>query len=76
MDYEVDSILDHWFGESPEDSDDERNRIKYLYTPLRAMERELVELRKQVAEQSWRDNPDRSGGQFTEDEIDNHGRWI
>ena len=26
--------------------------------------------------QSWRLNPDRSGGQFTEDEINNHGRWI
>jgi hypothetical protein len=26
-------------------------------------------------EQSWRDNPDRSGGQFTQDEIDNAGRW-
>ena len=26
-------------------------------------------------EQSWRDNPDRSGGQFTQDEIDNANRW-
>ncbi len=26
-------------------------------------------------EQSWRDNPDRSGGQFTQDEIDNASRW-
>jgi hypothetical protein len=25
---------------------------------------------------SWRENPDRMGGQFTQDEIDNHGRWI
>lgn len=24
---------------------------------------------------SWIDNPDRSGGQFTQDEIDNAGRW-
>lgn len=29
-----------------------------------------------AAEQSWRNNPDRMGGQFTQDEIDNHGRWI
>ena len=76
MDYEVDSILDNWFGESPEHSDDERNRIKHLYAPLRAMEQELIRLRKQVSEQSWRDNPDRAGGQFTQDEIDTHGRWI
>ncbi len=25
--------------------------------------------------QSWRDNPDRSGGQFTQEEIDNANRW-
>jgi hypothetical protein len=26
-------------------------------------------------EQSWRDNPDRMGGQFTQDEIDNTSAW-
>ena len=26
-------------------------------------------------EQSWRDNPDRMGGQFTQDEIDNSEKW-
>ena len=26
-------------------------------------------------EQSWRENPDRSGGQFTQEEIDNANRW-
>lgn len=26
-------------------------------------------------EQSWRDNPDRMGGQFTQDEIDRSGGW-
>ena len=26
-------------------------------------------------EQSWRDNPDRSGGQFTQDEINRAGEW-
>ena len=31
---------------------------------------------EQTVEQSWRLNPDRSGGQFTQDEIDSHGRWI
>ena len=25
---------------------------------------------------SWTTNPDRMGGQFTQDEIDNSGRWI
>ena len=26
-------------------------------------------------EQSWRDSPDRMGGQFTQEEIDNANRW-
>ena len=26
-------------------------------------------------EQSWRDNPDRMGGQFSQDEIDNADKW-
>ena len=26
-------------------------------------------------EQSWRDNPDRMGGQFTQDEINRAGEW-
>jgi len=26
-------------------------------------------------EQSWRDNPDRMGGQFTQEEIDRSGGW-
>jgi hypothetical protein len=26
-------------------------------------------------EQSWRDNPDRMGGQFTQEEIDNASAW-
>lgn len=43
---------------------------------------ELYEILKDVescvakdVEQSWRDNPDRSGGQFTQEEIDNANRW-
>ena len=38
----------------------------------------LADVEKCVAkdvEQSWRDNPDRMGGQFTQDEIDNANRW-
>ena len=26
-------------------------------------------------EQSWRESPDRMGGQFTQDEIDNSSAW-
>jgi hypothetical protein len=28
-----------------------------------------------ATEDSWRLNPDRSGGQFTQDEVDNAGKW-
>ncbi len=30
---------------------------------------------EKATEQSWRDNPDRSGGQFTQEEIDNASKW-
>ena len=35
----------------------------------------IESLIKKNVEQSWRDNPDRMGGQFTQEEIDNAGRW-
>lgn len=41
---------------------------------------DLVECEVQGKEFStwahWQQNPDRSGGQFTQDEIDNANRWI
>ena len=33
-----------------------------------------LERKQKDIEQSWRDNPDRMGGQFTDDEI-NDGQW-
>ena len=36
---------------------------------------DLVECQVKGIEQSWRDNPDRMGGQFTQDEIDNASVW-
>ena len=37
---EVDSILNNWFGEPPEHSDNERAQLKFLYEPLRKIERQ------------------------------------
>lgn len=51
MNYQVDRILNNWFGETPENSDNEDERIKHLYEPLREMERELERLRWQLREQ-------------------------
>lgn len=41
---EVDSILNNWFGEPPEHSDDERRLIKFLYEPLRKIEADRAAL--------------------------------
>lgn len=53
--------------------------VEYLEINIAELRRILADVEKCVAkdvEQSWRDNPDRSGGQFTQDEIDNANRWI
>ena len=52
--------------------------IDFLEVNIAELKRILADVEKCVAkdvEQSWRDNPDRSGGQFTQDEIDNANRW-
>lgn len=42
--YEVDRILNGWFGEPPEWSDHEQQLIQHLYGPLRRLEDELIDL--------------------------------
>ena len=52
--------------------------IDFLEVNINELKRILADVEKCVAkdvEQSWRDNPDRMGGQFTQDEIDNANRW-
>ena len=52
--------------------------IKFLTINIDELRRILKDVESCVAkdvEQSWRDNPDRSGGQFTQEEIDNANRW-
>ena len=48
----------------------------WLEDNIGELERILADVEACAVEASWRNNPDRSGGQFTQDEIDNHGRWI
>ena len=45
---EVDSILNNWFGEPPEHSDNERTLIRHLYKPLREIERQRDQLSAQL----------------------------
>jgi hypothetical protein len=75
MDYRVDNILNNWFGEPPEHSNDERNRVRHLYAPLRKLEDELLRLRAQLTEQSGAQSLDCMGGQFTQEQIDNSNAW-
>ena len=52
--------------------------VEFLSINIDELKRILQDVEKCVAkdvEQSWRDNPDRMGGQFTQDEIDNANRW-
>jgi hypothetical protein len=52
--------------------------VEFLSINIDELKRILKDVESCVAkdvEQSWRDNPDRSGGQFTQDEIDNANRW-
>jgi hypothetical protein len=51
---------------------------KFLVVNIDELNRILEDVESCVAkdvEQSWRDNPDRMGGQFTQDEINNANRW-
>lgn len=52
--------------------------VEFLEINIAELNRILADVEKCVekdVEQSWRDNPDRMGGQFTRDEIDNADRW-
>lgn len=63
----------------------ELGRLRALQTTVEFLEINIDELKRILAdveqcvakdvEQSWRENPDRMGGQFTQDEIDNASAW-
>jgi hypothetical protein len=55
--------------ESPEDE-----RVERLAMAITSRDRRIRELEKIVADQSWSTNPDRMGGQFTEEERDRSSR--
>ena len=52
--------------------------VEFLKINIDELKRILQDVEQCVAKdvgQSWRDNPDRSGGQFAQEEIDNANRW-
>lgn len=58
-----------------EDGDPQDLTQKELYLLLSRAVAEIDRLRKVNSDMSWRQNPDRMGGQFTEEEVNNTG-WI
>ena len=53
-------------------------KLEFIQINIDELKRILKDVEQCVAkdvEQSWRDNPDRSGGQFTQDEINRAGEW-
>ena len=53
--------------------------IEFLKVNIAELNRildDLVECQVTGINLTWQQNPDRSGGQFTQDEIDNAGRWV
>ena len=53
--------------------------VEFLKVNIDELRRILEDVEKcceKATADSWALNPDRMGGQFTQDEIDNHGRWI
>ena len=42
---------------------------------LRRILEDVEKCCEKATEQSWRDNPERSGGQFTQDEINRESEW-
>jgi hypothetical protein len=73
--YRVDAILNGWFGEKPEYNDQKEQILRHLYEPLRRLEDELRLAQEKLSAESWQMHPDRSGGQFTPEEINNSNTW-
>jgi hypothetical protein len=49
--------------------------LKVNVDELRAILQDVEKCVEKDVYNSWKDNPDRMGGQFTQDEIDNANRW-
>ena len=49
--------------------------LKINIDELKRILQDVEQCCKQATYDSWKDNPDRMGGQFTQDEIDNANRW-
>ncbi len=50
--------------------------LKVNIDELRRILEDVEKCCKKSTYDSWKENPDRTGGQFTQDEINNADRWI
>ncbi len=49
--------------------------VQHLENEIERLRATIIELQRQLSEQSWKLNPDRMGGQFTQDEINRAKEW-
>ena len=49
--------------------------LEFNIDELKRILQDVEQCCEKATEQSWRDSPDRMGGQFTQDEIDNSTKW-
>lgn len=52
-----------------------REAWDYQQNKIEMLKERIAELEKRVSDLSWYESPDRMGGQFTQDEINNSEGW-
>lgn len=50
--------------------------LKFMSPEFEIVDLKMTACSNKMVDQSWVENPDRSGGQFTPYEVSDHGRWI
>lgn len=63
---------------NPTSSDVDKVVCDFLAINIAELERilaDLLKVAKQESDASWKENPDRMGGAFTQEEIDNATNW-
>jgi hypothetical protein len=52
-----------------------REELQQAYNEIDRLNKMIAKMEQDKSVDSWRSSPDRSGGAFTEDEINNQGNW-
>ncbi len=68
-------VSEAYYVRTEKEIEDEHIRALGILNKVQSLMNENKSLTKQASDDSWITNPDRMGGQFTQDEIDNAGAW-